>query len=147
MRKIVFGIDPDAERFGVAVYIDGKIDRLYQATAPEIIRDVCHLRKDSEILFSIENVMANQTVYERNRHENKEAQSKIAMRIGRNQQSQVELQRWLDFYEIPYVLHRPQKGNWKDKRGLFERLTGWKKSSNQDTRAAAFFGYLALSGN
>jgi len=145
LRKIVFGIDPDAELFGVAAYIDGKLEKLYQATCPEIIRDACHLRTNSQIIFSIENVMANQFVYARNRESSKSAESKIAMRIGRCQQAQVELQRWLDFYEIPYVLHKPQKGNWADNKAQFEAVTGWKERSNADTRAAAFFGCLTAS--
>lgn len=56
----------------------------------------------------------------------------------------VDLQRMLDHYEIPYVLHRPQAGNWADKRPLFEKVTGWKGNSNPDTRSAAYFGFLAL---
>jgi hypothetical protein len=144
MWKIVFGIDPDAELFGVAVYIDGKIDKLYQIDMPEIIRYAVKLKENSQVIFSIENVMANKFIYARNVNKSKAIEGQIAMRVGRCQQAQVELQRWLDFYSIPYVLHSPQKGNWADNKAQFEAVTGWKERSNADTRAAAFFGYLAI---
>jgi len=145
-NRVVVGIDPDSEKHGVAVYSNGVIHGLYSLCLPELMvmlknGIVC----GDEVSLSIENVMANQFVYARNQHSNKAAQSKIAMRIGRCQQAQVELMRWLDNYGIPYVLHKPQKGNWADKRELFERITGWNKQSNEDTRAAAYFGYLEAS--
>lgn len=142
MKKIVIGIDPDSERHGVAIYADGKLESLQMLNTVEVVRDVLQVWK--EPLFSIENVMANQFVYARNVKSSKAAQSKVAMHIGRCQQAQVELIRALDSYGIKYVLHKPQSGNWSDKRELFERITGWAKQSNPDTRAAAYFGFLAL---
>lgn len=140
--EIVIGIDPDSERHGVAIYADGKLESLQMLNTVEIVRDVLQVWK--EPLFSIENVMANQFVYVRNQKASKAAQSKVAMHIGRCQQAQIELMRALDSYGIKYVLHKPQAGNWSDKRELFERMTGWEKQSNADTRAAAYFGFLAV---
>lgn len=143
MGQIVVGIDPDSERFGYAVYKDGKLIVCATATIVEIVMiHLPALLEHDHVIFSIENVMANQFVYARNQKSSKAAQSKVAMHIGRCQQSQVELMRWLDHYEIPYILHNPQKGNWADNKELFERLTGWAGRSNADTRAAAYFGYL-----
>jgi hypothetical protein len=67
------------------------------------------------------------------------------MSIGRCQQAQLELMRWLDHHRLPYVLHKPQAGNWSDKKALFEKITGWTGRSNEDSRAAAFFGYLEVT--
>jgi len=142
MRQIV-GIDPDSEKHGVAFYLDGKLVRLEMMNNVEINKEILNPFPDT--LFSIENVMANQFVYTRNVKANKSVQSKIAMHIGRCQQAQIELMRWLDNYGITYVLHKPQAGNWADKKELFERITGWEKQSNADTRSAAYFGYLALN--
>lgn len=145
MGQITIGIDPDAERHGFAVYWESKLTVCATATTPEIISDHLPLwEARGSVTFSIEDVMANQLVYARNRQGSKNAQSKIAMRIGRCQQAQVELMRWLDYYEIPYVLHKPQSGNWAKNKAQFEKVTGWKGRSNEDTRAAAYFGYLAL---
>lgn len=139
---IVIGADPDSEKFGVAVYRDGVLAELKMLQLFELV--TLANGAPGETLVSIENVMANQFVYTRNQKASKAAQSKVAMHIGRCQQAQVELMRMLDHYEIPYVLHKPQSGNWADKRELFQKITGWTGNSNPDTRAAAYFGYLAL---
>lgn len=92
----------------------------------------------------IEDVMTNQFVYRRNQKRSKAMQSKVAMSIGRCQQAQVELMRVMDFYGIEYHLFKPQRGNWAEKKDLFESVTGWDGRSSKDTRSAAFFGYLAI---
>lgn len=139
------GIDPDSERFGLAAYFGETLKVCATATITEIICD--HLpqwQQFADVKFSIEDVMANQFVYARNRHGSTANQSKIAMHIGRCQQAQVELMRWLDHYGIPYELHKPQKGNWADNKAQFEKVTGWTGRSNADTRSAAYFGFLAI---
>jgi len=146
MRKIVVGIDPDSDKHGVAVYVDGSLTELTMLYGLDIARkfDRMNPMGSADIVFHIEDVMANQFVYARNTQHNKSAQSKVAMHIGRCQQAQVELMRLLDAFELPYVLHKPQKGNWSKQKDLFERITGWEKQSNDDTRAAAYFGYLGV---
>lgn len=141
--QIIIGCDPDSQANGIAIYRNGKLEKLACMTSVEIVDMINRsaLQPD-EFLFSIENVCANNTVYAKNRQANKEAQSKVAMCVGRNQHAQIEVMRWLDALQIKYVLHRPQTGNWKDKRVLFEKITGWKARSNADTRSAAYFGYL-----
>ena len=141
----VIGIDPDAIRHGVAIYINGKLCELKMMNTPELIIDFIPSIQDTHrIKLSIEDVCANKFVYGRNKKATKAAESRVAMNIGHVQQAQTELIRWLDRYLIAYELHKPQSGNWADKRELFERITGWKGQSNADTRAAAYFGYLAL---
>ena len=138
--EYIIGIDPDSDRHGVAVYQNGKLNHLAMHTLQELISK--WMVGGLSVAFSIENTMANQFVYSRNQHSSKAAQSKIAMQIGRCQQSQVELQRMLDYYEIPYTLHKPTKANFSKDKPMFERLTGWKERSNEDTRSAAYFGLL-----
>jgi hypothetical protein len=143
--EVVIGVDPDSTAFGVAEYWNGVLVELKMLVLVDLINSANSKRGDGHsVVFSIEDVMANKFVYARNQKASKAAQSKVAMHIGRCQQSQVELVRMLDHYKIPYVLHKPQKGNWSDKRELFERITGWEKQSNPDTRAAAYFGFLAV---
>lgn len=145
MGQIVIGVDPDADRHGVATYVDGNLTELKMLNCVELMDEISHL--GDMALVSIEDVMANKFVYSRNRGGSKSVQSKIAMQIGQCQQAQKELMQWLEWYEIPYVLHKPQKGNWAKDRAQFEKVTGWMGRSNGDTRAAAFFGYLALGRN
>jgi hypothetical protein len=148
--KHVVGIDPDVERHGFALYTDGNLVECTTKTTIETVLFASEMRGSfagvmrGSVLFSIENVMANSFVYSRNQKSTKQAECKVALSIGRNQQAQAELQKWLDYYSIPYVLHKPQAGNWKTDKEAFEKITGWTGRSNDDSRSAAFFGYKAL---
>ena len=95
-----------------------------------------------DVLFSIEDVCANNFIYTRNQQQNKALAAKVGMSVGRCQQSQKELMRLLDHYEIPYKLHKPQRGNFAKDKQKFQTLTGWTERSNEDQRSAAYFGLL-----
>lgn len=138
-EKFVIGVDPDAQASGVATFNNGQLVRLETLDNVGIVQLAQTMQNVS---FSIEDVMANQFVYSRNQQASKAAQSKVAMHIGRCQQAQVELMRWLDYLGVKYVLHKPTKSNWAKDKAKFEMLTGWKGRSNEDTRSAAFFGFL-----
>lgn len=145
---IVVGIDPDSNNHGVAVYENGKLTNLITANNCEIFQmflDALDEESLGDMIFSIEDVCANNFVYARNNKGNKSVTSKIAMGIGRCQQAQKELMVWLDWCEIKYVLHKPQKGNWAKNKAQFEKVTGWNGRSNEDTRSAAYFGWLGLN--
>lgn len=137
---ITIGIDPDAKASGVAIFYQGKLITLKNCTTVEIVSEIKN--KACDVLVSIEDVMANQFVYSRNQQASKSAQSKVAMHIGRCQQVQIEIMQWLDALGVPYKLHKPQRGNWAKDKARFEKITGWKGRSNEDTRSAAYFGFL-----
>jgi hypothetical protein len=136
---IVIGVDPDSKKHGIAIYNDGKLIELNEWGIAELIESAHMLR--GEVLFSIEDVASQSFVYARNVN-SKAVQSNIAMKVGRCQQAQIEFQRMLDHLGFKYVLHKPQRGNWAKKKAMFERTTGWTKRSNEDTRSAAYFGFL-----
>ncbi len=145
MNRYVIGIDPDSKAHGVAIYYNGKLLTMDQWSLMDIQTNIMPFvegRNSSKLLFSIEDVMNNKFVYARNRNENKTVQSNIAMKVGRCQQSFIEVTRMLDFYKIEYKTFPPQKDNWAKNKKQFEMATGWKKRSNEDTRSAAFFGFL-----
>lgn len=139
--SLVVGIDPDSDRHGVAFYEDGKLCSIKLMRRLEIIEEI---RFSTDVVVSIEDVCANNFIYTCNNKDSKAAQSKVGVSVGRCQQAQTELVRDLEHYGIPYVLHKPQKGNWAKNKSQFEKVTGWQGRSNKDTRSAAFFGYLAL---
>ena len=141
---ITVGIDPDSNKHGVAIYQDLKLVELVMLNNIEIFYQYLMTHKAEDILFSIENVCANNFVYARNNKEKKSIVSQIAMKVGRCQQSQIELMRWLDSFKMTYILHKPQAGNWAKNKAQFKKATGWTAQSNEDTRSAAYFGYLAL---
>lgn len=133
----VIGIDPDSKCHGVAVYECGKLVSLSMLD----LFDVVNLAGDG-VLFSIEHVAANSFVYARNDQKNKRLQAKVGVSIGRCQQAQIELCRWLERINQPYVLHKPTQFNWSKNKMKFEQITGWQGSSNEDTRSAAYFGWV-----
>jgi len=140
---ITIGCDPDSDKHGVAVYNDATITALHSLNLMELHSFIEGLELvPGEIIFSIENVLANNFVYGRNRRQSKAVEAQILRSVGRCQQAQLELQRLLEWHVIPYVLHKPQKGNWADNKAQFEKVTGWKGRSNPDTRSAAYFGYM-----
>lgn len=140
---ITIGIDPDAEKHGVAIFEGVKLIDLKMWQITDVIKFI-ESNKEKEIQFSIEDVMANKFIYARNEKQNKTVQSKIAMSIGRCQQSQVELMRILEHYGIKYKCWKPTSSNWAKNKKQFERITGWVKSSNEDNRSGAYFGFLMV---
>lgn len=142
--RIVIGIDPDTEKHGVAVYTNGRLADLRSLNLIEIITMILERKEDEEMIFSIENVCANNFVYARNMTKNPKVNMSIARSVGACQQSQTELMRALDHYDITYVLHKPSRSNWAKNKAQFEKATGWNKRSNEDTRSAAYFGCLEI---
>lgn len=147
--KYVIGIDPDSDKHGVAIYVDGELTELKTMTLVELYLYAMDLMTERDqyghkSLFIIEDVLANKFVYARNNKGNKAVTSKIAMAIGRCQQSQFELMRVLDHFRAQYELIKPTKFNWAKNKAQFEKVTGWTGRSNEDTRSAAWFGYLGL---
>ena len=142
---ITIGIDPDSDRMGLAVYIEKKLSICTTATIPELITHYLpEFQKHGDLLFSIEDVLAQNFVYHRNEKATKGAQGAVSNSIGRCQQNQKELVRWLEHYDIGYITYKPTSGNWADNKALFERVTGWKGRSNSESRSAAYFGWLAV---
>ena len=143
----VIGVDPDTDKHGVAIYSNGELVSLLKLNTIELVE---RFRFSSDLVFSIENTLANKFIYTRNKtgndevNHNDEVNQKIMLSVGRCQQAQTELMRWLDHYGMPYILNAPQKGNWADNKAQFKKVTGWQGRSNKDTRSAAFFGYIAI---
>ena len=137
----VIGVDPDSKAHGLAVYEDGKLVKLQQETL--VSMSTGGWFDGWADLWVIEDVKANKFIYARNTKKGALGLS-IAQDIGKVKQSQIELERFLDFKSQKVKLIKPQKGNWAKNKKQFEQVTGWAKRSNEDTRSAAFFGYLGL---
>jgi len=144
MAKIIIGIDPDSKAHGVAVYIDGRLDRLECLTLYWLI-DVLDFynNTDNDIEIHIEDVCAMSAVFRQRQGSNQSINMKMSSSIGKCQQSQIELERFIHHRAIKVVKHKISK-MWKKERKQFEKLTGWIGQSNEDTRSAAYFGFLGL---
>ena len=142
---ITIGIDPDSSAHGVAIFDDDQLISLESLPLMELLEEIktAHLTQEGCIV-AIEDVMRNQFIYQRNSQASKASQSKVAMHVGRCQQSQVELVRALEYHGIALQLFKPDKSNWAKNKAQFEKVTKWTRRSNVDTRSAAFFGFLAI---
>ena len=140
MPKIVIGIDPDSKAHGVAVYIDGELIAMDCLTLTELMTRIESLTTYSNAEYHIEDVCSNNASFHGKRQP-VSVQKDIGRRIGMVQQAQTELIRVLEHYLIPYKLHKPSK-QWKKNKAQFEMATGWAGRSNEDTRSAAYFGFL-----
>lgn len=146
MTIIRIGIDTDTELHGVAIYHDRKLIELSMIATLDFDQFVCLAENPAvNLLFIIEDVCANKFIYTRNKKQNRAIQDTIAMAVGKNQQAETELLRYLDRLKMKYKLIPPTRGNWSDNKKMFQRLTRWPKSGNIDTRSAAFFGYMGLN--
>lgn len=143
MDKITVGIDPDGDKHGVAIYINGKLKQLAMLSTVQIVHEIILPYKEHDLLFAIENVNTTNKIFDKHLTDNKKVNMEVARKVGRNQQSQLELESWLDFYDVKYKRYKPSS-EWKKTEKLFKRITGWTGRSNEDKRSAAYFGMLAL---
>ena len=139
---IIIGIDPDSRAHGVAVYYDGKLKDLFSLNIVEFISFIDSFSLTSkEIEIHVENVCGMSAVFRQRQGGSGGVNMKMANSVGRCQQAQIELERVIKCRGIKIVNHKISK-MWKKDRAQFEKVTGWKGRSNEDTRSAAYFGYL-----
>lgn len=142
---IIIGIDPDSEKHGVAVY-DGatliyvcsmSLFSIYDMVKEKIIAD--------EVQIHIENVCGINATFNKQFVKNRRAETTVSRSLGMCQQAQVEVERMAEYLSVPVTKH-PISKNWKNaaigKAALLQM--GWSGQSNEDTRSAAYFGYLGV---
>lgn len=140
--SLTIGIDPDSAAHGVAFFNEQGLFELKNLTLMELMERLANLKQTHDITVHIENVDANKGCWN-NVRGSKAAFGKAASDMGKCRQAYIELTRMFDHLGVPYVNHKISK-SWKkgnDKK-LFELATGWTGRSNEDTRSAAYFGYL-----
>ena len=149
MTKYVIGIDPDSDKHGVATYENGKLTRLDSMTLMQLMTYIQNLIGSALfgewIEFHIEDVCASNAAFAKKGVKNARAATAINRSIGKCQQAQIELERMINHLvgDFNVTKHKISK-KWKDKNGKaqFEKVTGWTGRSNEDTRSAAYFGFL-----
>ena len=145
MNKVIIGVDPDSDKHGIAQYIDGKLTGLYSFRLMQIPSLIdCARSNGCKIEFHIENVCANNSTFRKKGVKNAKANQAVTRGIGKCQQAQIELERLLGYYDVKVFHHKISK-IWKSAqtgKKQFEKITGWNKRSNEDTRSAAYFGWL-----
>lgn len=139
---VIVGIDPDSDKHGVAIYQNGKLTDLRLMRLVEFFSLDCEFKIDE---IHIENVCGNNATFSKGFVKNQRAQSTVSRSLGMCQQAQTELERVFELLQIKVVKH-PISKSWKDSKTGNKRLKqlGWSGRSNEDTRSAAYFGYLGV---
>jgi hypothetical protein len=138
----VIGVDPDTDRHGVAVYDDGKLVSLLSLKRADLVS----LAKEQECVISIENVIANNGVFISGNHKKSELVARYRT-LGMLQRAMIELVDDLNGAGIPVITYAISS-QWKTgeiQKKYFEQATGWTGRSNEDTRSAAYFGFLHVN--
>ena len=147
MKKLIIGCDPDVDGKGFAIYEDGVLIALKAYSLIELfeyIQDLTCVWFTEGIELHIEDLNGNKSSsFNHNEKQSKQVQNKISESVGRCKQMQLEVEKIAEHFDIKIVRY-PVSSQWKNSAGKkeFERLTGWKGRSNEDTRSAAYFGYL-----
>ena len=144
MSNIILGIDPDSDKHGVAEYWDGELVNLRSMRLIDL-RDLLEdIRPRYELEVHIEDVNGVSAAFmARDKRANIHIKLKMAQSIGMCKQAQIEIERLCEHLEIKIVKHKISK-MWKKDKAQFEKVTGWTGRSNEDTRSAAYFGFLGL---
>lgn len=129
---MIVGIDPDVDRSGVAVAINGKITELHNYDFWQLYG---WLMSEPIDKVYIEAGWLNKT---KNYHgaKNKAIAAKIGADVGANHQMGKLIEKSCKDIKIDYELIKPTQAKIKDQK-LFNKLTGWEGRTNQEQRDAA----------
>lgn len=146
MSKVIIGCDPDSNKSGFAYFKDGKLTDLRCMGIVEFYEWLSGIKSlgPVDIELHIENLLGNRCSSFNWRHDQgKRVHAKISESVGRCKQVQFEIERIAEHFGVK-IVHHPVSSKWKSQAGKkeFERLTGWAGRSNEDSRSAAWFGFI-----
>lgn len=143
MNKLIIGCDPDVDGKGFAIYEDGVLTELRQFDLLDLYLWINGLLPTSvDIELHIEDLNANKSsAFNHKGRQSKAVQNKISESVGRCKHAQIEVERIAEYFGIKIVRHKVSS-MWKKDKKQFEMVTGWTGQSNEDTRSAAYFGWI-----
>jgi len=147
MSRYIIGIDPDSSKHGVAIYENSKLITLESMpllTVYSLLVSLGYSRKNN-VEIHIEDLCAKKASWHAKK---KKLAVKLmtAQRVGMCKQAQREVEFMAEYLGVKVVKH-PISSTWKSQPGKkqFQAVTGWPKSGNEDTRSAAYFGWLGVT--
>lgn len=151
MVEYVIGIDPDAKAHGVATYRDGRLIELNNMTLMELMNYLISIQEshaplEISIKIHMEDVKANKAVWH-GRSQSKAVYGMTSQNVAKCKQAQIEVERMIEYcFGLDILTLHKVSSKWKNRigKGEFMIVTGWNGRSNEDTRSAAYFGFLGL---
>lgn len=148
MNQYIVGIDPDSDEHGVALYKDGHLVELKNLSLLGVYYLLTDLCCQGSVLVSMEDNDSISAIYSGRikSKDNAAVAAKKAQHVGMCKQAQREIERVCSRLDIRLLKQKPSK-RWKSQyeKPLFTKTTGWLNRSNEDTRSAAYMGYLAMN--
>ncbi len=148
MSEIIIGCDPDSKASGFSYYKNGKLTDLKCMSLIEFYewcKGILSISK-SDIELHIENVNGiSSNAFSVSRKDSLPVKLKKAEHVGKCKQAQIEIERIAEQLNIK-VIHHKVSNSWKDSatgKAILADL-GWYGQSNEDSRSAAYFGYLGV---
>ena len=141
----VIGIDPDMSKCGVCALNDGGIDLLI-SDATAALMDSIRYAVAEDTWFAVEDVNAVKTIYAKNRRSNVAVQTRIAQNVGMVKAAGTILVDYIEHLGGKVILVPPGIGKQTKRNAkLFAELTGYKGSTNEDTRDAYWIAKYAYN--
>jgi hypothetical protein len=145
MTRIV-GIDPDLQKSGLALVVDGRLEQLQSLAFFELL-DVILLHHVNGAHFALEDVEANKPTFSRG--VSPAQMRKISQNVGQVKAVARLIHQYLVMIDAQHTLVTPLRGlpkaAKKDAR-IFARITGWTGRCNEDQRDAAMLALYGLRG-
>jgi hypothetical protein len=139
MKKLFIGIDPDTSKNGVAFwYKESQKLELENLTFFKLFDAIKELNRHYSITVVIDAGWLNKS----NFHvvgTNKNVNGKIGERVGANHETGKKIAEMCQYFCIDYILNKPTKS--KVNKETFEKITGYKGRTNQETRDAGMLVY------
>jgi hypothetical protein len=147
---LILGIDPDSNKHGVAVYRNGVLCELLNLNTIQLYKHIIEKEKvalkNKQIVIHMENPKGTSaSCFSHNRSDSYPVKFKKSEGVGMCKQAQTSVEQMAEELGIQVILHKNSKC-WKkgNDKVMFEKITGWIGRSNEETRSAAFMGYLGV---
>lgn len=151
MSKIIIGCDPDSNKSGFSKFQNENLISLECLPLVDVFRwfkaesESCkHLGLEVELHIENLNGISSNAFSIKGR-EPLPVKLKKAEHVGKCKQVQIEIERIAERFGIKVIRHSVSK-MWKDSKTGKAALAdlGWHGQSNEDSRSAAYFGYLGV---
>lgn len=128
--RIIIGIDPDVDKSGVAINIDGKIE-LTTLTFFALL-ELLKKHKDENIFVIVEGGWLNKSNWHKKEKGSAALNAKIGSHTGANHETGRKIVEMLDYLSIKHRVVRPSRRKLAAEE--FKKLTKYRYSTNQEKR-------------
>ena len=142
----VLGIDPDLKKPGLCFMHDGKIHNLLSEDMDYLINSLRYYMSHEKYIVALEDVNKVKPIYAKHRKGSVAVQTKIAQNVGMVKAAATILTDYARFHGKDVILVPPGIGKQTKRNAkLFAELTGYKGSTNEDTRDAYWIAKYAYN--